>query len=135
MMCLGNQKKMGRRKRLLREKRKAKHKKLAMAAFNYRVGLRMKEYFRMKNIINTYLHRLTKASLKRDPLPMAVIAYQAYRDSDAARELKEAGNKMNYNAEAWKAIIKMAKILEKVGWEADGVKKFIEKSKELAGIE
>jgi hypothetical protein len=126
---------LGRRKRLLREKRRAKHQKAAMAAFQYRVRLAIKEYFRMKKQKDTYLDRLTKASLKRDPLPMAVITYQAFRDSDAAMILKEADNQMNYDAEAWGAIVKMAKILEQVGWENDQVKKFIEKSKELAGID
>lgn len=89
----------------------------------------------MKKQSDTYLDRLTKASVKRDPLQMAVITYQAYRDSDSATELKEAGNKMNYNAECWEATLHMAFILEKVGWEDNEITEFLQKSKELLGIQ
>jgi hypothetical protein len=126
---------MGRRKRLLREKRKAKHQKAAMAGLEYRVTLAVKEYFRMKNIMDTYLQRLTKASLKREPLPMAIITYQAFRDSDAARELKDSGNKEAYDFEVLDSIIRMADILEKLDWEEYEIKEFLVKSKELAGLE
>ena len=126
---------MGRRKRLLREKRKAKHRKLAISACRYRVGLRIKEYFRMQDQIETYLERLTKASIKREPLPMAVITYQAFRDSDIARELKDVSTKEKYDTAAWDAVIRMSNILKAVGWEEDEIEKFLEHSKELAGIE
>ncbi len=127
-------KKMGRRKRLLREKRKAKHQKMALRGLQYRIKLGIKEYFRMKNIADTYLKRLTKATLKKEPLPMAIIAYQAFRDSDTAR-LSKVINKKNYDAAALDSINRMAEILVKLGWEDDGVKEFLVKSKELAGLE
>jgi len=124
---------LGRRKRLLREKRKAKHQKAALAGLRYRIKLQIKEFFRMRKQGDIYLQRLTKASLKRDPLSMAIITYQAFRDSDTARLLNDI-DKNGYDAEAWNAIVHMTEILKKLGWEEDGVKEFIEKSKELAGL-
>ena len=125
---------MGRRKRLLREKRKAKHHKAAMAGLKYRVALAVKEHFRMKNIADTYLQRPTKASLKREPMPMAVITYQAFRDSDTARAAKDF-NKEAYDAEAWDSIVRMAVILKKFEWEEYQIEEFITLSRELAGLE
>ena len=88
----------------------------------------------MKRQGDIYLERLTKASLKKDPLTMAIITYQAFRDSDMARILNDI-DKASYDAEAWDSIVRMAHILEKLGWEEDQIQEFLKKSKELAGID
>lgn len=89
----------------------------------------------MGRTADVYLERLKKAEAGGDPLSMAVVVYQAFRDSPQAQRLKDNGIKMNYDAAAWESIIDMAGILERRKWDDEKVKKFIEHSKELAGIE
>lgn len=82
-----------------------------------------------------YLKKLQNAVATGNPLAIAIVAYQAFRDSPRAEHLKDNDIKMNYDAAAWEAIVDMARILERLQWEDEKVKKFIEHSKELAGIE
>jgi len=122
---------MGRRKRLLREKRKAKHQKVAMAAFKYHVETKVKEY--MAKHGDMYLKRLMKTVSQKNPLAVAIVAYQAFRDSPLAKDLKKI-DKKSYDSAVIEAIMSMAIILDRLGWEMSEIEKFTVHSKELAGI-
>ena len=74
------------------------------------------------------------ASEEQNPLKMAVISYNAYRDSPLAANVHKIDKKA-YDAYALDAILRMAKILERMKWDPENIKEFLVKSKELAGIE
>ena len=122
---------MGRRKRLLREKRQRKREKAAMAALKYRVLKKVREY--MNDHGDMFLEKLMQAVPEGNPLKVAVIAYQAFRESPLAMDLKD--DKVKYDDAAIQAIMSMAIILDKLGWDMPEIEEFTKRSKELAGIE
>lgn len=82
-----------------------------------------------------YLQKLTTAAAEKNPLKMAVISYNAFRDSPLAIIVKE-NHREEYDALALDAIERMAIILgEKMDWEEELVEEFLLKSKELADLE
>jgi len=85
--------------------------------------------------VEKYLKKLTIAAKEKNPLKMAVISYNAYRDSPLAMAVQKI-DKPAYDGYALDAINRMADILgEKMDWEEELVKEFLIKSKELAGLE
>jgi len=122
---------MGKRKRLLREKRQHKRNKAAIDAFKYRIETKVKEFMTKHGDI--YLERLIKTVSEKNPLAVAIVAYQAFRDSPLAKDLKKI-DKKSYESAAIEAIMSMAIILDRLGWEMFEIEKFTAHSKELAGV-
>jgi hypothetical protein len=121
---------VGRRKRLLRLKRQHKREKAAMAALKYRMTIKVRKF--MEDHGDMYLERLMKTVAEKNPLAVAVVAYQAFRESPAADELRD--NKAKYDDLASKAIMSMGIILDNVGWDISKIEEFVIRSKELAGL-
>ena len=81
-----------------------------------------------------YMGPLLEASIKRNPLKMAIVTYNAYRDVGRAREM-QINLPKKFKIYAQNAIDRMVISLRKMGWEEKEIKEFLIKSKELAGID